>query len=248
MLPGSTPTRKPRGGDGRATEIQRLIGRSLRAVIDAKALGPWTVHVDADVLEADGGTRTAAITAAFVAVADALRARFGDGHARDPPRQHRGRQRGHRRGRAVLDLDYCRGLLGRGRLQRRPARPRGPGRGPGDRRGGDLLARAAPGSCSTWPTSGSIDSSSSSARASAPTGRSERPGIAAMDACQSIWPGRAASAKVPPACRRRDAPPNPRRDRFDPKVTRGWDATRRRAPDTAYIRPTANPTGWGIAP
>ncbi len=77
MLPGSTPTRKSRGPDGRATEIQRLIGRSLRAVVDTRALGPWTIHVDADVLEADGGTRTAAITAAFVAVADALRGRFG---------------------------------------------------------------------------------------------------------------------------------------------------------------------------
>lgn len=77
MLPGSTPTRKGRGADGRATEIQRLIGRSLRAVVDRRALGPWTIHVDADVLEADGGTRTAAITAAFVAVADALRTRFG---------------------------------------------------------------------------------------------------------------------------------------------------------------------------
>jgi ribonuclease PH len=77
MLPGSTPTRKPRGADGRSTEIQRLIGRSLRAVVNTQALGPFTVHVDADVLEADGGTRTAAITAAFVAVADALRARFG---------------------------------------------------------------------------------------------------------------------------------------------------------------------------
>ena len=77
MLPGSTPTRKPRGADGRATEIQRLIGRSLRPVLDMKALGPWTIHVDADVLEADGGTRTAAITAAFVAVADALRVLFG---------------------------------------------------------------------------------------------------------------------------------------------------------------------------
>ena len=82
MLPGSTPTRKSRGADGRSTEIQRLIGRSLRAVVDTKALGPWTVHVDADVLEADGGTRTAAITAAFVAVADALRNRFGDAAAR----------------------------------------------------------------------------------------------------------------------------------------------------------------------
>ena len=77
MLPGSTPTRKSRGPDGRATEIQRLIGRSLRAVVDTRALGPRTVHVDADVLEADGGTRTAAITAASIAVADALRARLG---------------------------------------------------------------------------------------------------------------------------------------------------------------------------
>jgi ribonuclease PH len=77
MLPGSTPSRKSRGPDGRATEIQRLIGRSLRAIVDMKTLGPWTIHVDADVIEADGGTRTAAITAAFVAVADALRATFG---------------------------------------------------------------------------------------------------------------------------------------------------------------------------
>src|SRR5437588_12447959 len=51
MLPGSTLTRKSRGPDGRATEIQRLIGRSLRAVIDTKAIGPFTIHIDADVLE-----------------------------------------------------------------------------------------------------------------------------------------------------------------------------------------------------
>src|SRR5579875_427658 len=78
MLPGSTPTRTRRGGDGRATEIQRLIGRSLRAIIDRRALGPCTIHVDTDVLNADGGTRTAAITAAFVAVADAVRSRRGE--------------------------------------------------------------------------------------------------------------------------------------------------------------------------
>jgi len=77
MLPGSTPGRTRRGGDGRSTEIQRLIGRALRAVVDRQALGPVTIHVDADVLNADGGTRTAAITAAFVAVADAVRARYG---------------------------------------------------------------------------------------------------------------------------------------------------------------------------
>lgn len=78
MLPGSTPTRARRGGDGRATEIQRLIGRSLRAIVDRQALGPITINVDTDVLNADGGTRTAAITAAFVAVVDAVRRHRGD--------------------------------------------------------------------------------------------------------------------------------------------------------------------------
>lgn len=78
MLPGSTPSRVRRGGDGRATEIQRLIGRSLRAIVDRTALGPCTIQVDTDVLNADGGTRTAAITAAFVAVVDALRRHRGD--------------------------------------------------------------------------------------------------------------------------------------------------------------------------
>jgi ribonuclease PH len=78
MLPGSTPTRARRGGDGRATEIQRLIGRSLRAIIDRAVMGPITINVDTDVLNADGGTRTAAITAAYVVVADALRRHRGE--------------------------------------------------------------------------------------------------------------------------------------------------------------------------
>ena len=144
MLPGSTPGRKRRGPDGRATEIQRLIGRSLRAVVDRQALGPWTIHVDADVINADGGTRTAAITAAFVAVADALRRQFGERCRRDPPRQRRRRQRGDRRRRADPRPRLPRGLARRGRHQRRPARRRRPRRGPGDRRGGRLLARPAP--------------------------------------------------------------------------------------------------------
>src|SRR5690606_18095240 len=71
MLPGSTSPRKERRADSRATEIQRLIGRSLRATVDTRALGPRTLHVDAEVIDADGGTRTAAITGAFVAVVDA---------------------------------------------------------------------------------------------------------------------------------------------------------------------------------
>jgi ribonuclease PH len=77
MLPGSTHTRKPRDKagkvDGRGVEIQRLIGRSLRAVVDLSKLGERTLWVDCDVLDADGGTRTASISGAFVAVVDALR-------------------------------------------------------------------------------------------------------------------------------------------------------------------------------
>ncbi len=106
MLPGSTPTRKSRGGDGRSTEIQRLIGRSLRAVVDTKALGPYTIHVDADVIEADGGTRTAAITGAFVAVADALRNRFGTAPAAALKDSIAAVSVGIVHGEPVLDLDY----------------------------------------------------------------------------------------------------------------------------------------------
>lgn len=76
MLPGSTLPRKAREKgrpDGRAVEIQRLIGRSLRAVIDLKAFDGRTIWVDCDVLDADGGTRTASITGAFVAAVDAVR-------------------------------------------------------------------------------------------------------------------------------------------------------------------------------
>jgi len=77
MLPGSTRPRKPRDRgvktDGRTTEIQRLIGRSLRAVADLRAWGERTITVDCDVLEADGGTRTASITGGFMALVDALR-------------------------------------------------------------------------------------------------------------------------------------------------------------------------------
>src|SRR6516164_8202827 len=78
MLPGSTGTRKARDRagkvDGRSVEIQRLIGRSLRAVVDLEKLGERTLWIDCDVLEADGGTRTAAINGAFVALVDALAA------------------------------------------------------------------------------------------------------------------------------------------------------------------------------
>lgn len=76
MLPGSTLGRKARDKagkvDGRSVEIQRLIGRSLRAIIDLSKLGERTLWIDCDVLQADGGTRTAAISGAFVALVDAL--------------------------------------------------------------------------------------------------------------------------------------------------------------------------------
>src|SRR5829696_10316457 len=76
MLPGSTHSRKPRDKagkiDGRGVEIQRLIGRSLRAVVNLDKLGERTLWIDCDVLEADGGTRTASITGAFVAAVDGV--------------------------------------------------------------------------------------------------------------------------------------------------------------------------------
>jgi ribonuclease PH len=76
MLPRATHTRSPREAargkqTGRTQEIQRLIGRSLRAAVDLSALGERTVTIDCDVLQADGGTRTAAVTGAYVALADA---------------------------------------------------------------------------------------------------------------------------------------------------------------------------------
>ena len=86
MLPGSTSPRKHRERskiDGRTSEIQRLIGRSLRSVIDFEALGPRTITIDCDVLEADGGTRTASITGGYVALVDAVRSI--DGLSTDRP-------------------------------------------------------------------------------------------------------------------------------------------------------------------
>ncbi len=92
MLPGSTAPRKERDStrgkpDGRGVEIGRLIGRALRAVVDMEALGERTLAVDCDVLVADGGTRTAAITGAWVALADACDQLVGTGAvARSPLR------------------------------------------------------------------------------------------------------------------------------------------------------------------
>lgn len=113
MLPYSTLDRKQRdisAGrlDGRSSEIQRLIGRSLRAVTDLKALGPRTVWVDCDVLQADGGTRTASITGGCVAVAIALNKLIADGKIKKFPLRKlvSGISCGIYRDTPLLDLDY----------------------------------------------------------------------------------------------------------------------------------------------
>lgn len=83
MLPRATQTRNPRESTkgrpaGRTLEIQRLIGRALRSVVDLSALGERTIWIDCDVIQADGGTRTASVTGSFVALVDALKSMQGD--------------------------------------------------------------------------------------------------------------------------------------------------------------------------
>lgn len=113
MLPYSTQTRKARDIsrgklDGRSTEIQRLIGRSLRAVVDLEKLGPRTMWVDCDVLQADGGTRTAAITGASLAVAVACKKLVEDKKVASSPIRKlvAAISAGVLDGNAVVDLDY----------------------------------------------------------------------------------------------------------------------------------------------
>ncbi|HTY51078.1 MAG TPA: ribonuclease PH [Steroidobacteraceae bacterium] len=114
MLPRSTHTRSPREAargrqGGRTLEIQRLIGRSLRAVVDLKALGERTLTVDCDVLQADGGTRTAGITGGYVALAEACGSlvRAGTLAASPVHGQIAAVSVGIYRGTPVLDLDYA---------------------------------------------------------------------------------------------------------------------------------------------
>ena len=114
MLPRATNTRSQREAsrgrqDGRTLEIQRLIGRSLRAVMDLEALGERTITLDCDVIQADGGTRTAAITGSFVALADAVRYMVGRRMVKKNPLhgQVAAVSVGVFRGMPVLDLDYA---------------------------------------------------------------------------------------------------------------------------------------------
>ena len=88
MLPGSTPDRKRRernGAGGRTKEIERLVGRSLRAVVDMSRMADLSIYLDCDVLQADGGTRTAAITGAWVALHDACDRLVADGRLEANP-------------------------------------------------------------------------------------------------------------------------------------------------------------------
>ena len=113
MLPRATHTRSPREAargkqTGRTLEIQRLIGRSLRAVVDLKALGEKTITIDCDVLQADGGTRTAAITGGYVALRLAAQRLERRGELRSSPihGQVAAVSVGIVDGAAILDLDY----------------------------------------------------------------------------------------------------------------------------------------------
>jgi ribonuclease PH len=114
MLPRATGTRNMREATrgkqgGRTLEIQRLIGRSLRAVIDLEALGERTVTLDCDVIQADGGTRTAAITGAYVALVDAMDRLIDGGQVKRNPVHGRiaAVSVGMLGATAVLDLDYA---------------------------------------------------------------------------------------------------------------------------------------------
>jgi len=113
MLPRSTHTRSEREAargkqSGRTQEIQRLIGRSLRCVFDLRLLGERTIHLDCDVLQADGGTRTAAITGAFVAAQDAVSQLMAQGKLSVSPirDQVAAISVGMVQGTALLDLEY----------------------------------------------------------------------------------------------------------------------------------------------
>ncbi|TBR37935.1 ribonuclease PH [Marinomonas agarivorans] len=113
MLPRSTHTRMDREAargkqGGRTVEIQRLIGRSLRAAIDLTKLGEYTITIDCDVIQADGGTRTASITGGFVALADAVRTLVESKKIKENPivSQIAAISVGVYQGEPVLDLDY----------------------------------------------------------------------------------------------------------------------------------------------
>lgn len=114
MLPRSTSSRMARESSrgkqsGRTQEIQRLIGRSLRAIIDLNSLGERTIHIDCDVIQADGGTRTASITGAYVALCDAINPLLEKGILKDSPIKDSvaAISLGIKDGEVLIDLDYA---------------------------------------------------------------------------------------------------------------------------------------------
>ncbi len=114
MLPRSTNSRKPRDSrkgkvNGRTQEISRLIGRSLRAAIDLKALGEVMITIDCDVIQADGGTRTASVTGGYIALGLAIEYLMAEGHIQSSPIKSNiaAISVGLVGGEAVLDLDYA---------------------------------------------------------------------------------------------------------------------------------------------
>lgn len=114
MLPRSTEVRKVRDAargkvDGRTMEIQRLIGRALRSVVNLEELGENTIFIDCDVIQADGGTRTASITGAFVALFDAINKMKADGKVKNMPIQSfvAAVSVGIKNGEIILDLNYA---------------------------------------------------------------------------------------------------------------------------------------------
>jgi len=113
MLPRSTSSRMPREAakgkqSGRTQEIQRLIGRSLRAIIDLKKLGERTIHIDCDVIQADGGTRTASISGAYIAIYDAIQTLIDSNKISASPliNSIAAISVGIKNGEVFLDLDY----------------------------------------------------------------------------------------------------------------------------------------------
>ena len=171
MLPGSSPERVTREAakgkqSGRTVEIQRLIGRALRAACDMTLLGERQVVVDCDVLQADGGTRTASICGGFIALHDALTrvVQRGDLEAHPLHSFCSAISVGHRRRHAGARPAVRRGQPRRGRHERRDARPGGGRRGPlrrgaGHRRGDGVHAAASSMRCSPSPKAGSPRSS-----------------------------------------------------------------------------------------
>ena len=148
MLPRATNTRNDRESvkgriGGRTHEISRLVGRSLRGCVDYKALGENTIVIDCDVLQADGGTRTAAVTGGYLALADAIGWLRGRGKLKGNPlvASVAAVSRRHRQRRAAARPVLRGGLGGRDRHERRLHRHRGLRRGPGHRRGRAVLPR-----------------------------------------------------------------------------------------------------------